>query len=310
MTVTQSHSGNRVHRRWFLRRGAVAAAGAAAATVVASTPAAAAPSNMQLSGANTGDGNPTTVANSNFQVTATGGLPAVKGIASNSGGSSGVFGEATSGAAVGVSALNQSGLAFSGATSAVDAVAVEAQNLADGPQLRLVSNAFVIPPATGDFLAGQLAMTGSSLWLCFQNGTGPASKWVKLSSTLVTLAAPLRVYDSRMGQPNPSGSTQGVLAFGGGARVINCQPAVPAGVPAATFLFNLALANMVGSVGSVLVWAKGATEPNASSVNWSAGQVTVTNAVTSACNASQQVQVKCTTGTSTHVILDVIGYYL
>ena len=103
MSVTESELSSRVHRRWFLRRGAAAAAGAAAVTVAASTPAAAAPSNMQLSGANVGDGNATTVTNSNFQVTATGGIPAVKGIASNAGGSSGVFGEATSAAAVGVS---------------------------------------------------------------------------------------------------------------------------------------------------------------------------------------------------------------
>ena len=67
---------------------------------------------------------------------------------------------------------------------------------------------------------------------------------------------------------------------------------------------------MVGNVGSVLVWANGATEPTTSSINWSAGQATIANAVTSACNATQQVQIKCTTGTSTNVILDVIGYYL
>ena len=171
-----------------------------------------------------------------------------------------------------------------------------------------------IPPLGGGLAqfwdTGAFVVNGGHVWYCYASGTGISSKWVKLSSTLVTLAAPSRVFDSRVGQPNPSGSTQGVFTVGAAGRPINCAPAIPTGVPAATFLFNVTLANTVGAVGSVLVWANGATEPNAASVTWTGSGTVIANAVTSGCDGAQKVQVKCTTGSQTHVILDVVGYYL
>jgi hypothetical protein len=61
------------------------------------------------------------------------------------------------------------------------------------------------------------------------------------------------------------------------------------------------------------VWVSGgASQPSASSINSSAGGQVLANSVTSACNASQHVDVAIVAGghASTNFILDVIGYYL
>jgi hypothetical protein len=101
------------------------------------------------------------------------------------------------------------------------------------------------------------------------------------------------------------------LAFGAPARTINCSPAVP--TTATTILFNLAVTGTAGgSAGALLMWAAGATQPVASSINWTGAGQTLANSVTSACDSSQDVQVKCvaSAGSSTHFIIDVIGYYV
>ena len=180
-----------------------------------------------------------------------------------------------------------------------------------GAALVLFDSSQVIPPTTGTWTAGSFVVTGNHAWYCYVTGNGSASKWMRLSSPFVPFPAPFRIYDSRTGQPNPSGSTQAVLAFGGGARTINCSPTVPA-LPTGTtaILFNVTLASTSGPVGSVVVWAAGASEPTATSITWTGSNSVIANAVTSACDGSQDVQIKCTTGTSTHVVLDVVGYYL
>ena len=55
----------------------------------------------------------------------------------------------------------------------------------------------------------------------------------------------------------------------------------------------------------------GAAQPNASSINWSAGGQVLANRLTSACNTSQQgdVAIAPNSGASTDFILDAIGCY-
>jgi hypothetical protein len=146
----------------------------------------------------------------------------------------------------------------------------------------------------------------AALWQCVV--TGSPAKWVR-QAPLVLLASPFRVYDSRTGNPNPSGSPQGALALGV-ERTINCTPALPAGITVATgLLMNVTLTSTVGAKGAVTVYSAAVSTPSTSSVNWAAVNTTVANAVTSACDASQDIKVKCVSGTSTQFIVDVIGYY-
>src|SRR6185295_19771179 len=116
-------------------------------------------------------------------------------------------------------------------------------------------------------------------------------------------------YDSRTGNPNPSGSPQGALAFGV-ERTINCTPALPVGVTDASgLLMNVTLTSTVGAKGAVTVYSAAVSVPSTSSVNWAFSNTTVANAVTSACDSSEDIKVKCVSGTSTQLIVDVIGYY-
>jgi len=190
-----------------------------------------------------------------------------------------------------------------------------AANAVNGVHLELSPTSQVGPPTGGTHALGQFYVDQNGvLFQCVVAGVGTAAKWARQAS-LVTLDSPFRIYDSRVGQSNPSGSTQGTLNFGAGPRTINCQPTPNfAGVnlPPTTsaLLFNVTLANTVGGVGSVVVWANGASEPTTASITWTGSGVVVGNAVTSACDTSRVVHNKTTTGSSTHVILDVIGFYV
>jgi hypothetical protein len=162
------------------------------------------------------------------------------------------------------------------------------------------------------------------LWLSQGADTNNSSHAVvQKLAPLVPLAAPVRVYDSRVGQPNQAPNSQGSLPFtlappNANARVINCQKKasdgtiiVPTGAHGArTLAMNLTVVNTVG-VGALLVYANGATQPVASHINWSGTGQVLANGVTSACDASQQVNVAvvASSGAQTDFILDVIGYY-
>jgi len=221
----------------------------------------------------------------------------------NSGSGTAVVGQSNNG--TGVSATTDGGVALRANVNASTT----------GVHLELLPTSNIGPPSLGTHELGRFVVDqNGTLFQCVVAGLDTAAKWVA-QSTLVTLASPFRIYDSRVGQPNPSGSAQGVLAFGGGARPITCgltpNPTGP-NLPSTTsaILFNVTLANTVGGVGSVVVWAQGAPEPPTASITWTGSNVVVGNAVTSGCDTAQRVQIKCTTGVSTHVILDVIGFYV
>ncbi|MGH7291369.1 MAG: hypothetical protein ACREJT_09170, partial [Myxococcota bacterium] len=209
----------------------------------------------------------------------------------------GVFGTALAGA--GVSGLSDTG-------SSIVAQAPTLPN-SGGAHLTLLTASFSGPPTGGAHTLGDFFLDQQgALFQCTVAGT--PGGWVR-QSPLVLLASPFRVYDSRAGQANPSGSPQGALALGV-ERTINCSPALPVGVTLATgLLMNVTLANTVGAKGAVTVYSAAVAAPSTSSVNWAGAGVSVANAVTSACDSSHDIKVKCVSGTSTQFIVDVVGYY-
>jgi hypothetical protein len=219
-----------------------------------------------------------------------------RGVYGSSAGGSGVQGFSTAGA--GVSGDSPTG-------NSLYAFAPNANGA--GGHIGLQPASVSGPPTGNSHALGQFWLDSAGvLWQCVVAGN-PA-QWVR-QSPLVLLASPFRVYDSRAGQPNPSGSPQGALALGV-ERTINCTPALPAGITVATgLLMNVTLANTVGAKGAVTVYSAAVAAPSTSSVNWAGAGVSVANAVTSACDASQDIKVKCVSGTSTQFIVDVIGYY-
>jgi hypothetical protein len=151
--------------------------------------------------------------------------------------------------------------------------------------------------------------SAGSLFYCIVAGS--QGTWVR-QAPLVTLSTPVRVYDSRPSQPNPSGSQQGTLAFGAASRTINCAPAL-GGAAATTILFNLTVIVPTGNFGALAVVSNAAADPpsTVSSINWQSAGAVIGNNVTSACDGSQRVKVKCvaSAGCATDFSLDVVGYY-
>jgi hypothetical protein len=213
-----------------------------------------------------------------------------------------------------------SGTGVFGTSDQQDGVGVRAEAFT-GAALQINDSNQTMPPTTGSWTKGAFVVTGGHVWYCYQTGSGTSSKWVKLSSTLVTLPSSVRVYDSRSGQPNQAPNTQGALTFTAAPptaafRDVACNKdavsgttVVPAGATA--LLMNLTVISAAGG-GALAAFATGTAQPTTSSINWSSAGQVLANSVTSACNASQHVSVGivASVGASANFILDVIGYYL
>jgi hypothetical protein len=172
---------------------------------------------------------------------------------------------------------------------------------------------------------GELYVDSNGVLYCCTNVSGSPA-WINLSSgsKLLLLSSPARVYDSRPGQPNnpANGNMQGALAFSGPppsamARTVNCANDYSSGNPidpgignAKALLINLAVIPVAGT-GALAAYASGSSQPATSTINWSRGVAVLANAATSACNASQHIDVAVVAAeeASTNFVVDVIGYY-
>jgi hypothetical protein len=229
---------------------------------------------------------------------------------STSGSNAGVFGEGT-GSGTGVVAASASGVAFKAAITSGSAA---------GAHLELQPHGSVSGVPTGAaHNAGQFFMdSNATLYQCIV--TNNPGVWIK-HAPLVMLTSPVRVYDSRTGQPNQAPNTQGSLTFTSAPptaafRDVACNKNASSGatvVPAnaRTLLMNLAIVSISG-VGALNAYATGTTQPATANINWFAGGQVLSNAVTSACSATQHVDfaIVASSGAATHFIVDVIGYYL
>lgn len=115
-----------------------------------------------------------------------------------------------------------------------------------------------------------------------------------------TPVAPKRVLDTRIALGTPSAAK-----VGPGRTVTLKVPGLPAGTRAVT-LNVTATQPTAGSY--VTVWPAGTTRPNASSLNFKAGQ-SVPNLVTVAVNGSGQVSF-FNAGGSTHLLADLAGWFV
>jgi hypothetical protein len=218
----------------------------------------------------------------------------------------GVVGGSTSGN--GVNGASSSGFGVVGTSTTGNSVAaIGPSPTSPGAHLFLQPGGGVGPPSGGAHTVGQFWVDSAGvLWQCVVTGT--PGTWVR-QAPFVPLATPSRVYDSRVGQPNPSGSPQGPLAFGDPARTINCSPQVPAG--ASAILFNVTVTDTAGKFGALVVFSAASPDPSTNSVVWTSPKSTASSSAASACDGSQDVKVKCVAspGCSTEFILDVTGYY-
>ncbi len=171
---------------------------------------------------------------------------------------------------------------------------------------------------TGTFFAGSIvADVNRDLW--FNTGDGSPATWRKVSGPATAgqfhvLAATNRVYDSRPGNlPNIGSKTK---IDGTADRVISTTKgnvggvltgAVPDGASAA--LVNLTIVNTSAS-GFLGLYKNGIEWPGNSSINWTAAGTVLANSAIVALDELVQFKVKCSSGSSSDFIVDVIGYYL
>lgn len=145
-----------------------------------------------------------------------------------------------------------------------------------------------------------------ALWFCTASGTpgtwrevaGPAS-----AGSFHLLSSPSRVYDSRPGKP-PLGVPKGQLS-NGEERSIDCAAAVPVGTTGV--VVNLTVTET--SPSGWLAAYPGPFWPGTSSINWAAENTTIANGTTVATVSGRTFKLKCSSGSWTHAVVDVIGFY-
>ncbi|MFN8039948.1 MAG: hypothetical protein U0Q07_12130 [Acidimicrobiales bacterium] len=319
--VADEVADERTDRRTLLRHAGAVAAGAAvggAATVVTTAgPAAAAgpgsyDGNPAVTATGVGGHGVTATSDTNEAVLATvnNAFYAVKGVNPNTsgggvagrGGFYGVWGDNGNGAGAGV--VGTSTIGYCLTAQPLDVTALAHLRLYAAPTMPA-------PPTRSDaHVTGEIALDGNQdLWLCVTNGTPGTWRRIAGSSTagaLTLLGTPVRVYDSRPGNP-PLVGTKTPLA-NGAVRVVDTK-AASSGVPvgATGVLANVTVVNTSAS-GFLSAYRAGATTPNASTVNWFVAGEIVANTTVVACDANAQISCYVPPGSSTDVFIDVIGY--
>lgn len=177
---------------------------------------------------------------------------------------------------------------------------------------RIAMNAHSFTLTDNTYTTGEIHQTSGTLWLMVSPTTRRSLAGPKSAGAFYPLD-PARVYDSRRPAPSPGRLTAGssrVLSVAdarststGAVTVANV---VPAGATAVAY--NLTVTE-TSSGGYLAVASGSAATYAASAINWSSTGQTLANASVVPVSAGRQLKVFCPSG-STHVIIDVVGYYL
>jgi hypothetical protein len=173
----------------------------------------------------------------------------------------------------------------------------------------------VVGPSVGKHGPGEMYVDDKyNLWFSVPGAaiTDPV-RWIKLAGSatagsFVALASPVRVYDSREGTVGKlKGGEERIVDLTTGKKGTTSIPGIPAGTSAAAF--NLTVDATTAS-GFVSVYADGATFNDTSNANWADAGMVAANYVVSAVSSAGKVKVRGGGAGTTHVIIDVAGYYL
>jgi hypothetical protein len=293
-------------RRGLFKLAGAVATGAVAQTLLSAQPAAAADgANLIIGNA----GNAATLTTTLTKTNAAGGAGLrVVSVNSISGadqpiadGIQGVSG--SSSAACGVNGYSASGYGVVGFSSTGYSV------FADGNgRIGMVRHTVSGVPTSGTYDEGDIIRDDSgNMFVCVTGGppaglTSPRPVWRKIAGPgtagqLHFLATPTRAYDSR---------SFGVVAANTD-RVISVAAQTPAGTVGVSL--SVTITGTGGSGGYLAVFPGGQAWPGNSNLNWFGANQNVATSVTTAVDASRNINVRAGDN-STHVIIDVIGYYL
>ena len=152
------------------------------------------------------------------------------------------------------------------------------------------------------------------LWLCVATGT--PGTWRRLgglnTAGAFTAITPTRVYDSRVGAPNPGLLTRGgnrTISVADGRDLDTGTVTVPNVVPAGATAITCNV-TVVGTVDAGFVTANpgGVTTVSAASVNWFGPGQIINNGIVARLGGDRQLTLVAGGG-DTHVVVDVTGYW-
>ncbi|MGO4584467.1 S8 family peptidase [Arthrobacter sp. 2RAF6] len=155
----------------------------------------------------------------------------------------------------------------------------------------------VVPRALPDYALAR-GYEGTSMTWTFKSTYAPVSGSLVPTPPFRALDTRSRVLDGRFGVPVGPDST------------VSFQVAGVNGIPAdvSAVVFNLTVAE-AKSFGYITAYPSGATRPDASNVNFTAGQI-VPNSVTVPVGADGKVTLFNRSAGATHLLADISGYYL
>lgn len=178
------------------------------------------------------------------------------------------------------------------------------------------------PAVSATHSVGEVAVTGNALWFCVTAGN--PGTWRKVAAVETAGSfhpiATARVYDSRWNNILPN-VTKGSMVVGNASRLVYCDDqraldtglvttadVVPAGATA--IAYNLTLTQAAGQ-GFLAVEPGGASTYGGSAINWTANVTSVANASVAKLDSLRRVSVFIggQPGSTTHFIIDVVGYY-
>jgi hypothetical protein len=169
-----------------------------------------------------------------------------------------------------------------------------------GTGLRVVPDGGTIPmpPETGSWAAGSMRADGDGeLWYCWEGGVGNTSGWTPISlvASFVPLTPPQRIYLSIPGPKMTHGQE----------RIIDAQ----APDDAFAVFVNVAVTQTTGTTGYLALFASDETYGGHSNLNWFGANQILANMCLTALGADGKFKVRCGTNGSTHLAIDLLGYY-
>jgi hypothetical protein len=213
---------------------------------------------------------------------------------------------------------------FAAATTATPASVTTTGAILDGTvPLKLMDSSSAGVPPNDNGYAGQFRVNGSDLFYCVHTGDSDVNPAVWRQLTGLEVAGsyhpttPTRVYDSRIGSPAAGKVVKGTPRTVSVKDAINLTTGAVTTAdflpPGATAIHANITITSTEAGGNILFNPGGDTTAGSSLLNWGSVATTAFNAATLKLNDTRQLTAVVegtTTKTKTHVIIDILGYYL